>query len=298
VPDRSETAPDDVELVLDAKANLGEGPVWDDRTGEVVWVDIMAHAVHRFDPRTGADRVADVGQPVGAVALRAGGGLVLALQDGFATLADDGSVEVIAPVEADRPDQRMNDGKPDRAGRFWAGTMSLQFTPGESTLYRLDADHLVTPMVTGMTLSNGLGWSPDDTTFYLTDTMNYRIDAYDYDAQSGTISARRRLIDFDRSSPAFPDGLAVDAEGYLWVAMYAGSAIRRYAPDGSLEREIRLPVSQPTCVAFGGPDYRDLYISTANQELDAAALARQPTLGGLFRFRPGVAGLPPNAYTG
>lgn len=288
----------EIELVLDARANLGESPAWDARSGVLMWVDIMAGAVHRFDPRSGEDSLTEVGQPVGAVAPRAAGGYVLALRDGIAVLDDDGALRVVSDVEKDVPANRFNDAKCDTAGRFWAGTMAFDVTPGAAALYRIDPDGTTTPVVRDVTLSNGLGWSPDDSTMYFIDSLAYGLDAFDFDVASGTVSNRRRLITCDPQADGLPDGMAVDAEGGLWIAFYAGGAVRRYTPDGALDHVLELPVSQPTCIAFGGDDLGDLYITTANQEKSPEALAEEPTLGGLFRTRPGVTGLPTNAFAG
>lgn len=285
------------ELVLDCRANLGEGPVWDERTNTLVWVDLMAQDVHRYDPATGQDDAVNVGTPVGAAVLRESGGLMLAVESGFIALADDGSTQPFVPVEGEDGTHRMNDGKCDSSGRFWAGTNSYEFVPGESTLWRLDADGTVTAAVTGLTLANGLGWSPDDQTMYLIDSFGLRLDAFDYDAATGALGPARTLVRF-ADDGTLPDGMTVDAEGYLWVVMYAGGAIRRYAPDGTLDRVIPVPVSQPTSCTFGGPDYTDLYVTSGNQNKSSAELAVEPTLGGLFRARPGVTGRPATRYAG
>ena len=285
------------ELVYDAQADLAEGPVWNELTGELFWVDLMAGWVHRLDPERRTNRSFEVGQPLGAAALRESGGLVLAMRDGFATMDDTGAIDLIAPTEADQPDQRMNDGKCDRSGRFWAGTTSLVFKPGSSTLYRLDTDHSVTAVVSGMTLSNGLGWSPDDSTMYVIDSFERRLDAYDFDAASGSVTGQRILVTFPEG-PALPDGMAVDDEGYLWVAMYAGGALHRYAPNGALDRVLPVPASQPTSCAFGGADYGDLYVTTARQTKSLAELEAEPALGGIFRCRPGVTGPPSPRFGG
>src|SRR5919201_2955997 len=167
------------ELVLDARADLGEGPLWDARSGELLWVDIMAGLLHRYDPATGNDITLDVGQPVGCVVPRASGGWMLGLQAGFA--AADGRAELLAPLHSGRPDLRMNDGAVDSRGRFWAGTMQLDFEPGAGALYRLDPDGSLHTMLTGVTISNGIGWSPDDTLMYYVDTPTRRIDVFDWD---------------------------------------------------------------------------------------------------------------------
>jgi sugar lactone lactonase YvrE len=281
------------ELVLDANANLGEGPLWDDRTGELLWVDIMAAMVHRFDPASGVDRAFDVGQPVGAVVPRAAGGYAFALRDGFA-VGDAGGVTVIAPIETDRADVRMNDGACDSRGRFWAGTMQLEYERGAGALFRLDATGAVETMLTGVTISNGIAWSPDDTTMYYVDTTTRGIDAFDYEADTGTIAGRRRLATIEKSAGE-PDGLIVDAEGCIWIALWDGWAVRRYAPDGTLLGLVELPVARVTKPAFGGDGLEDLFVTTASpDERDDA----QPHAGGIFRALTGVRGLAPHAYSG
>lgn len=281
------------ELVLDARANLGEGPLWDARSGELLWVDIMAGMVHRFDLASGVDRAFDVGQPVGAVVPRASGGYAFALRDGFA-VGDAGGVTVVAPIEADRPDVRMNDGACDSRGRFWAGTMQLEYERGAGALFRLDATGAAETMLTGVTISNGIAWSPDDTTMYYVDTTTRGIDAFDYDADTGTIAGRRRLATIEKSAGQ-PDGLVVDAEGCIWVALWEGWAVRRYAPDGTLLGIIEIPAARVTKPAFGGDGLDDLYATTASPDAHDDA---QPHAGGIFRARPGVRGLAPHAYTG
>ena len=281
------------DLVLDAHAELGEGPIWDARTSELLWVDVMAGIVHRLDPTTGTDRTLDAGQPVGAVVPRIAGGYALALRDGFA-VAGDAGVRLVAPVDEDRRELRMNDGACDSAGRFWAGTMRLDEAPGAGALYRLDADGGVQTMLTGVTISNGIGWSPDDTCMYYVDTPTGGLDAFDFDAASGTISNRRRIATID-DGDGFPDGLAVDAEGAIWVALWEGWAVRRYAPDGELLAAVDVAAARVTKAAFGGPRLDRLYITTAAPD---AADPAQPHAGGVFGVDPGVRGLPPRAYAG
>jgi sugar lactone lactonase YvrE len=283
--------------VLDAKATLGEGPVWDDRTGELVWVDIVGFAVHRFDPATGTDRAQNVGRHVGAAIPCEDGSLLLALEDGFAKLRADGELDYIADTEADVPETRMNDAEADPAGRLFAGTMAFALTPGVATLYRVDRDHSVRPVVSGMTLSNGLGWSPDRRVMYLIDSLDRRLDAFDYDVETGEIANRRQIVEFPDDG-TLPDGMTVDAEGQLWVAIFRGGTIRRFEPDGTPAGELALPVSQPTACAFGGPDLEDLYITTTRILKEPEELDRESTLGGLFRCRPGVKGLPANRFAG
>jgi sugar lactone lactonase YvrE len=273
------------ELVADAHAQLGEGPLWDARTSELLWVDILAGVVHRFDPATGADRAFEAGSYVGAVVPRARGGYALAVAAGFALATDDGEVTPLAEVGHDDA-LRMNDGACDTAGRFWAGSMRLDETTGGGCLYRLDADHRVEEICRDVTISNGIAWSPDDTLLYYVDTPTSAIDVFDFDAGTGTPSERRVLTTVD----GFPDGLVVDAEGFLWVAFWGGGQVRRYSPQGELAEVVEVPAAHTTKCAFGGPGLTELYITTAEGE--------EPHAGGLFVARPGVIGLPARAYAG
>jgi sugar lactone lactonase YvrE len=283
------------ELAVDARAELGEGPLWDARTGELLWVDINQGVVHRFHPASGADRPFHVGQPVGAVAPRAAGGYVLAVRDGFAVSGDDGGgVELVAPVEADRQEMRMNDGACDSRGRFWAGTMHLDCTTCAGSLYRLDPGGAVTRMLADVTISNGIGWSLDDRVMYFVDTGTPGIDAFDFDSESGAIGGRRRLATVEEGAGT-PDGLIVDAEGCLWVALWDGWAVRRYAPDGTHLATVEVPAARVTKPAFGGAGLADLYITTAAAD---APDPEQPHAGGIFHARPGVAGSPAHAFAG
>lgn len=285
-----------VELVLDARADLGEGPRWDSRRQRLLWVDIMRGRVHAFTPSTGACRNFAVGRPVGALACATDGTLVLAVAGGFAHLdLDAGRFEMLAAVEADRPQNRMNDGACDGAGRFWAGTMALDEGPGAGALYRLDPDLTVHTMLTGVTISNGLDWSPDGRVMYYVDSPTRRIDAFDFDTSTGAIANRRTLVDVPADA-GVPDGLTVDAAGFVWLALWGGAALRRYAPDGTLERVVPLPVTHPTSCAFGGTALDELYVTSARRPLTAEEKARQPQAGGVFRLRPGVAGRPANLF--
>jgi sugar lactone lactonase YvrE len=280
-------------LVLDARADLAEGPIWDSRTGELLWVDIMAGLVHRFDPATGTDTILDVGQPVGAVVPRVAGGYALAIRDGFAVM-DENGVRLVAPVDRGRPKLRMNDGACDSSGRFWAGSMHVDEVRGVGSLYRIDADGRVKTMLGDVTISNGIGWSPDDTVMYYVDTPTLGVDAFDYDAASCAIANRRRIVTIEESAGS-PDGLVVDAEGCVWVALWEGWAVRRYSPDGTLLGVVEVPAARVTKPAFGGSALDELYITTAAPD---APDSEQPQAGGIFHVRPGVRGLPANVYAG
>jgi sugar lactone lactonase YvrE len=284
------------ELVVGFGSFLGEGPVWDARIGRIAWVDILEGRLH-LTARDGETRTIRLPSPVGSIVPRARGGWVAALADGFWAVADDGSVERLVDVQSDRPDLRFNDGKCDPQGRFWAGTMALDHRAGAGALYRLDPDLGLHRLVDGVAISNGLDWSLDGRTMYYIDTPTRRIDRFDFDPADGSITDRRPFATVDAADGS-PDGLTVDAEGGVWVALWDGWTVRRYLPDGSVDREIRLPVSEVTCPAFGGPDLDELYITTAWELLSAEQHAREPLAGALFRARPGVRGRPPTPFAG
>jgi sugar lactone lactonase YvrE len=278
------------ELLLEARGGLGEGPVWDEREARLYFVDIMRGRLLRFDPVAGALEWMETGEPVGAAALDEAGGLVLALQSGFA-LAErfGGALRPLASWEGASPEIRMNDGKCDPAGRFWAGTMALDFRHGAGALYRLDPDGSVTRVLDGVTISNGLDWSADGTRMYYIDTPRRAIDVFDFDSVSGTISGRRSVVEIPEEA-GLPDGMTLDADGRIWVALWGGAAVRCYSPEGRLEEVIEVPAPLTTSCCFGGPQLRDLYITTARDGLDEAGLAAAPLSGSVFVARPGVSG--------
>jgi sugar lactone lactonase YvrE len=281
---------------------LSEGPRWHEERQELLWVDILGRQMHRgtLRPDGGLERVEtiSVDRHIGAVAPADGGGYVLAAGPGFLFIDEAGSVSELAQPEAVRTDVRMNDGACDPQGRFWAGTMAYDESPGAGALYRLELDGSCTAMLTGLTISNGIGWSPDASTMYLNDSGTGRVDAFRFDGSSGAISDRRTLVQIDRPGVA-PDGLTVDCEGGIWVALWNGGAVCRYAPDGSLLATVRLPVERPTSCAFGGPGLDTLFVTSARTDLDDDALARQPHAGRLFAIGGlGVRGLPCLPYRG
>jgi sugar lactone lactonase YvrE len=282
-----------VDVVLDARARLAEGPLWDPMAACLRWVDITRGQVHRFDPAAGTDTWFDVGEDVGTVAVREAGGLVLATTTGLYTCADDGSARsLLHEVATDPPGGRFNDGKADPWGRFWAGTM-LDGHDEAAGFYRLDPDGSLHQILTGVSCSNGLGWSPDGTTMYYIDTKTGGVDAFDHDPATGAVTARRRFADVDRG---WPDGLTVDADGTVWVALWDGWGLRRFAPDGRLLATVEVPAQRVTSCAFGGPDLSTLYVTTARAGL--RDFAGQQHAGALFACTPGVVGMLPGEWAG
>lgn len=237
-----------------------------------------------------------VKQPVGSVAPRARGGLVLAQLDGFGLLDTvSREVDLIAMVRREDPEILMNDGRCDPRGRFWAGSTTWSGKPGAGALYKLGPDHSVTKVLGEVTCSNGLDWSPDGSRLYYIDSLAGGIDIFDFDLEMGEIRNRRRLVDIP-AVEGLPDGLTVDSEGFVWVAMWDGWSVRRYDPEGKLVRVVKLPVARVTSCVFGGPDLADLYITSAISTLTPQQLRRQPQAGGLFRCRPGPRGRLAQSY--
>lgn len=284
------------ELVLDAHAILGEGPVWDAESGVLWWVDIEGRQIHRFDPSTRADGTIPSPSMVGAVALGARGGLVAALADGVYTVdVASGAFERI--IELGEPAHvRSNESKCDPAGRLLVGTMAYDYAPIGS-LYSIEAGGSIRRLLGGLEIANGMAWSADGGTFYYIDSPTRRVDAFDYDLANGSIARRRPWLEFD-DPIAKPDGMAIDSEGGLWIAFWDAGEVRRYVPDRSLDVVVRVPAQQVTSAVFGGADLRDLYITTATTELTSAQLAEQPLAGGLFHARIPAAGLVPDRFAG
>lgn len=281
------------ELLSDARAVIGEGPVWDARERRLIWVDIAGGIIHKLDPRTGVTNDIDAGQPVGAVALCEEGGLIAAVKSGFG-IVEPGSTTLreVLPIEESRTQNRMNDGKCDCHGRFWAGTLAIDHTPEMGTLYRLERVNgaFVAPAVLhDVTISNGLDWSPDNRLMYYIDSPTQRIDVFDFDAETGSLRNRREFVEIS-GADGLPDGMTVDADGCLWVALFRGGKVRRYTAAGRIDMEVKVPVTLVTSCAFGGPDLDELYVTTARHRLTPAEAAEQKTAGGVFVCRPGPTG--------
>jgi sugar lactone lactonase YvrE len=285
-----------VEVAARGADRLGECPLWDEREKMLWWVDSRWPAVKRFDPATGAVMMQVLPEVVGSIAFRDKGGLLAATKSGLRFLdGSGGALEPGANPEAHLPDNRFNDGRCDRAGRFWVGTMCDVRRDPSGSLYRFDADLACTKLRNAIIVPNSLAFSPDNRTMYFADTNRHTIWAYDYDLASGAATNERVLAD---TGEGRPDGSCVDADGGLWNAEYGGWRLVRYAPTGKVDRVVEVPVANPTCCAFGGEDLGTLYVTTATQRLSPDDLAKQPLAGSLLALRPGVKGLPEGRFAG
>jgi sugar lactone lactonase YvrE len=287
-------------LALRADAIVGESPVWSTSENLLYWVDITRGVIHRYNPKNGLDEKFRVPQPVSALALRERGGLVLASRDGFAFFDPlSGELEIINDPEENLPDNRFNDAKCDPQGRFWGGTMSnTHWNEPSGSLYRLDPDLNVTKMRSEVVCSNGMGWSPDGKTMYHTESFRYAIYAFDFDPSTGDISNRRVFATVDQKSGAFPDGLTVDENGFVWSVHNVVGKVVRYSPEGMIVSEVEVPVPRPCGCTFGGEDHNRLYITTARETLTDETLREIPLCGSVFVVEPGVRGFPEPLFKG
>jgi sugar lactone lactonase YvrE len=284
-----------IEVVTRGTDTLGECPVWLAAEQRLMRVDISARAIVTRDVAGGRERKRRLAGPVGFALPREAGGLVAGVGRELQVLAL--SRQTLAAVEPDRPENRFNDAACDAHGRLWAGTMSTVRRAGTAALYRVTADRQVTVALDGATISNGLDWDLDVTRLYYVDSTTQRIEAIDFDLDRGRLGTRRTFAAIDPGD-GLPDGLTVDAEGGVWVALFGGSAIRRYLPDGRLDEVLALPVTNPTSMAFAGGELADLYITSAKHRLSAEQLAREPLAGSLLLARPGVRGRLPHRFRG
>jgi sugar lactone lactonase YvrE len=283
-----------------APSLLGESPMWHPAEQVLYWCDIPGHKLNRFDPASGAHREWAFDTEVGSCAPLNDGGLLLALRDGIVRFDPvTGKSRPLVKAPYDPAHERFNDGKADPQGRFWVGTIYEPRDPPRAALYRFDTGRL-DKMAGDITVSNGLAWSPDARTLYWADTKAHRVDALDFDVGDGSLSRRRVFQQFPLKAPAQdlsryggrPDGAAVDVEGGYWVAMFEGARVLRFAPDGTLTRELALPVRCPTMPCFGGADLKTLYISTARENRPADELVREPLAGCVLQLRVDIPGLP------
>jgi sugar lactone lactonase YvrE len=291
---------DDVRCVLPCDAIVGESPLWHMQERRLYWVDIQGKEVHRFDPATARNETFSLPDIVTCLAFRKQGGLVLTLRKNFAFFdPDSGKLEMLASVEADKPDNRFNDGRVDPQGRFWAGTMgNTAWDQPVGSLYRFDPDQTLTRMQSNVACSNGTAWSPDGRIMYYTESFRYAIFAYDFDASTGTLTNRRVFAAVDRQLGAFPDGLCVDAEGGVWSNQVGIGRVVRYDPAGNITCEIQLPVPRACGCAFGGDDLQTLFITSARETMTTQDLQKAPLSGSLFAVKTGMKGLPAIAFDG
>jgi sugar lactone lactonase YvrE len=288
------------EVVLEHRCSLGEGPLWDAVKKRILWVDILEGEIHQFYPDRNEYKSFMLGSMVGSMALRSSEEIIAALKTGFTIInLETGTLRFIAHPETHLPENRFNDGKCDPAGRFWAGTMSMLNTPGAGSLYTLEADHSVVCKIKAVTCSNGLAWSNDCQTLYYIDTPTCEVVAYDYDCLTGNIDNKRSVIQIPRGE-GYPDGMTIDTEGMLWVAMWDGWQVTRWNPrTGQLLKRIRLPVSNITSCTFGGDNLQDLYITSAKNGLHQDELKTQPFAGCLFVIKnSGYQGMPAFKFAG
>lgn len=286
-----------MDVAIRSGALLGEGPRWDAAAKRLLWVDIEAGALHLFDPARGDDRAIPLGNRVGAAAPTETGGVLVALADRLAMVdPEEESVRTLVGLPHGEG-LRLNDGACDPAGRFWVGSTALDFASGAGALYRYSSDGGLDRVLEDVTISNGIGWSPDGGTMYYVDSMTYRVDCFDFDPGTGAISNRRPFAVIERGA-GIPDGLAVDDEGCIWLALWGRGAIRRYSPDGELDRVLAVPADNVTACCLGGDDGRSLYVTTASVELSAEQRARQPLAGSVFVTKVDVPGPPAQPFAG
>lgn len=287
-----------VELALNAGISVGESPIWVPEEKALYFTDIAGTTMNRFTPASGQHTQWQMPEKLCCFAQRESGGFIAAMSSGFAFLdLNSGAVDYIVKMETEQPDNRLNDGRCDRQGRFWAGSMHEPRTKFDGALYRLETDQSCSKMAGDVMVSNGLAFSPDSKIMYWSDSRNSKIFAFDFDAETGTPSNRRMFYE-TTIEQGRPDGATIDAEGYYWSACFMGGRVLRVAPDGTLDREILMPVRNITMVCFGGDDLDTLYITTGNEGLTAAELAASPLAGSLFVINPGVKGLLDPKYKG
>lgn len=280
-----------VDVALSVRGEHAEGPMWDAETSRLWWVDISGRRVHCFDPRSGQHTSWDTREEPGGVILTTAGEPVVATPDGLAELDPaTGAFALRVPIERDKPENRANDAKVDPLGRAWVGTMAFDKRPRNAALYMVNGDVAV-QVVDGLTISNGPAFDDSAETMYLADTALGVIDVFDVDPGTGAIAERRRFIDL-AAEAVWPDGMTVDDDGMLWVALGRAGAVHRYRPDGTLDGVVELPTTNPTSIAFGGDNRDELYITTSWVDIEPGSHAAEPFDGAIFRCRPGVTGPP------
>jgi sugar lactone lactonase YvrE len=285
-------------VAVDTRAEGGEGPVWDDRAGELLWVDSLKGEVHSYAPTDGSRRVMACGQAVGVALPRSGGGLVLTLRDGVGLVDSWGDLpRVVVELEREITINRLNDAYCDATGRLWAGSFADDERPNAGKLYRISCDYTVETVLDPVGVSNGIGWSPDNSVMYYIDSPTQCLEAFDYDVATGAVANRRVVAEISEELGG-PDGLAVDAQGKIWVALCPGGKVLRYSEGGALLERIDLPTQSTTSCAFGGPDLSRLYITTGTDGLTDAQLKREPFAGSVLCLDTTVTGIPTHPFCG
>lgn len=284
--------------VLACRNRLGEGPIWSIEEQSLYWVDIVAPAIHRYRPASGEHDQWPLPEHVGCISMREAGGLVVALKSGFGLFdPKTGSVEMINNAEAEKLDNRFNDGRCDREGRFFSGSLTYSEDQPLGSLWRLDDDHRATIVLRDITVSNGLCWSPAGDRMYFVDTPTRQIRSFYYDQQAGLPENPTVLVDVDPKG-GWPDGSITDSEGCIWNAEWDGARVVRYTPDGEIDCIVTVPARRPTCAAFGGEDLKTLYITSAWDRLSRDERDAWPLSGDLFAIDVEVPGLPDPKYKG
>lgn len=287
-----------IDCVWPAKTILGEAPYWCADERVLYWVDIDGKAILRYNPASGDRRVFSQPYEIGCLVKRVQGGFIAGANAGLAFIDSDLShIEIFATPEDEHPENRFNDGKCDRMGRFWVGSTDRYEKDPIASLYRVDAAGRVERVHQNVIVSNGLGWSPDNRVMYFTDSGRGVIYAFDFEIETGALDNRREFARTDKSA-GLPDGLTVDAMGYVWSAHWGGWKLTRYAPDGRIDRIIDMPVPLVTSMAFGGENLDQMYVTSASLGLSEAQLDEAPLSGGLFRIDVGVTGLPEPSFLG
>ncbi|NXU43921.1 RGN protein, partial [Drymodes brunneopygia] len=294
-----------IECVAKEGCRIGESPVWDEKEGALLFVDITGRKVCRWSPGTRQAQAIAVDAPVSSVALRKSGDYVITLGTRFAALKwKEELVTTITQVDKDKANTRFNDGKVDPAGRYFAGTMAEEIRPAvlerhQGSLYTLFPDLSVVKHFDQVDISNGLDWSLDHRTFFYIDSLSYSVDAFDYDLQTGKIGNRRSIYKLEKEE-SIPDGMCIDTEGKLWVACYDGGRVIRLDPEtGKRLQTVKLPVDKTTSCCFGGKDYSEMFVTSATDGMDKEWLSRQPEAGGIFKITGlGVKGVPPYPFAG
>jgi sugar lactone lactonase YvrE len=284
------------EILFASQNILGEGPIWNSDEQAIYWVDIDGRKIQRYFPETKKYEAFEMPLKISLIAFRSKGGMVLGTENGlYFWDVITRNLSFISHPEKGKTEARFNDGKVDRKGRLWAGTMT--FKGASSSLYRMDTDLSLRQMESGITISNGIGWSPDNKIMYYVDSRRFVIYAYDFDLQKGNISERRIFVQLDGSTGT-PDGMTVDSEGSLWVSLYGGWKVQRYSPSGKLINEIEFPVSKPSSCTFGGMDSDELFITTISEGLSPAEKNNQPNAGDLFVLKTNIKGIPEPKFEG